>query len=215
MSIIYRTQRGNLEESMKGAITFNSEKMMKEFIVNSHNEYMDTIGCNAIETHITVNDVVIDDKVTNDDRIGWEDTRYVCLKKGYGKDYMKEYGCPQAIGYCATIFPETRKIKCNGGHSTITKVNKPINITEPPKSFKASTINIIKETWWKAFPYAIRKYTHEGRSIVAVGDSKEDLDPTEFADDADKHPKLIGNPNYDPFERMRFAEALKGNDVFV
>lgn len=212
MSIIYRTQRGNLEESMKGAVTFNSEKMMKEFIVNNHNEYMDTIGCNAIETHITVNDVVIDDKVTNDDRIGWEDTRYVCLKKGYGKDYMKEYGCPQAIGYCATIFPETTKIKCNGGHSTITKVNKPINITELPKSFKASTINIILETWSKAFPYILKEYMDGDLCTVAVADDKESLESMRTPN---SHSEITKNSKYDSFERMQFAEALKGNDVFV
>lgn len=84
MSIIYRPHRGGLEESLANAVTFSSEEMMKKFIADEHNMYMDYINAD-IETHITTDDIVIDSNETDDTRIGWRDTRYVCLKKAMGK----------------------------------------------------------------------------------------------------------------------------------
>lgn len=92
MSIIYRPHRGGLAESMKEAKEFNDEKEMKEHIVQQWNGYF------------TVDDIVIEDKVSKDERVGWEDTRYVCTKRFRDTDNIKKYGTPQCIGMCATIY---------------------------------------------------------------------------------------------------------------
>lgn len=214
MSIIYRPHRGGLEESLANAVTFSSEEMMKKFITDEHNMCMDYIQAD-IETHITTDDIVIDSNEVDDARIGWRDTRYVCLKKGYGKDYMKECGCPQAIGFCATFFPGSTKIEETKDQITSDIVNAKTTDVGLPKSFKSSTINIILNTWWKAFPYVMKKYSDGDRYIVAVADNKEDLNPSYYADTPGRNPEVTKNPDYDLFERKRFMQALKGNDVMV
>lgn len=90
--IIYRPQRGRLVEAMKEAVEFGSELEMKEYIVRQWDNYF------------SVDDIVIDDEVANDVRIGWEDTRYVCTKRLGNQDYVAMYGRPQCIGMCATVY---------------------------------------------------------------------------------------------------------------
>ena len=54
---------------------------------------------------ITTDDIVINrESAVNDDRIGWEDSMYVCVKRMGSEDYIKEYGVPQCIGICATKY---------------------------------------------------------------------------------------------------------------
>jgi hypothetical protein len=88
--MIYRPQRGSLFDAMKEVKEFNDVDEMKKFIVNDWSN------------NIAEEDIVIDEKVVNDDRIGWQDTRYVCAKK-IGQE---EYAHPQCIGYCATVYPK-------------------------------------------------------------------------------------------------------------
>lgn len=90
--IIYRPHRGSLADAMAEVKEFNNKQEMKEYIVEQWDGY------------ISIEDIVIDNNPINDDRIGWEDTRYVCIKKLGEDDYMKKYGHPQCIGMCATIY---------------------------------------------------------------------------------------------------------------
>lgn len=85
--IIARLHRGGLIESMETSTIFDDAQKMKEwFVKNQHNAF-------------TVDDVVIEDDVSYDERIGWN-TRHVCVKRYGDKDYVKMYGCPQCIGMC-------------------------------------------------------------------------------------------------------------------
>ncbi len=86
--IIYRPHRGSLIEFMSEAKEFKNEEQMKSYIVKHY------IG------YISTDDIVIDDEIVNDDRNGWKDTRYVCIKRMGNEDYI----CPQCIGMCATDF---------------------------------------------------------------------------------------------------------------
>lgn len=94
--IIYRPHRGCLAEAMAEAQVFDTVDAMKEHIVQ---HWHDIFGYDMFEPE----DIVIDfDKPGhNDERIGWEDTHYVCVKcMG-----AEAYDTPQCIGMCATIFP--------------------------------------------------------------------------------------------------------------
>ena len=78
-------------ESVKSAKIFNSLSDMKEYI--------------ADKGFMSPEDIVIEVESINDDRIGWEDCRYVCTKR-FGN---RIYAHPQCIGYCATKFPKEAK----------------------------------------------------------------------------------------------------------
>lgn len=95
--VIYRPHRGGLAESMSEKVEFETIVEMKEYIVKKDFEV-----CGR--PMLSVDDIVIDEKVTSDDRIGWEDVRYVCTKRYGTEDLIKKYGCPQCIGYCATKY---------------------------------------------------------------------------------------------------------------
>lgn len=98
--IIFRPQRGGLEEAMTEAQEFSNIRAMKEFIVKDWNE-----GWKGEGDLFTAEDIVIDEEnAVNDNRIGWEDTMLVCIKR-LGKDV---YSIPQCIGMCATIYPHKK-----------------------------------------------------------------------------------------------------------
>lgn len=90
--IIYRPHRGNLADAMAEAKEFDSEDQMKDYIVSQWNGY------------ISKEDIVIDNEKVNDDRNGWKDTSYVCTNRMGNEDYIKNFGCPQCIGMCATDY---------------------------------------------------------------------------------------------------------------
>ena len=71
---------------------FESEYAMKKYIVEQwYNMF-------------SIEDIVLSEEIMNDERIGWEDTRYVCTKRLGNEDYIEKYGVPQCIGMCATKF---------------------------------------------------------------------------------------------------------------
>lgn len=95
--VIYRPHRGGMVESMAETVEFESLYDMKAYIVKKDFE---TWG----RPMLSVDDIVIDEDVISDDRIGWEDVRYVCTKRYGSEDFIEKYGCPQCIGYCATRY---------------------------------------------------------------------------------------------------------------
>lgn len=95
--IIYRPQRGTLEEAMKEAKEFETEDEMKDHIVK------------VWDGLVKKEDIVITRIPFEDVRIGWKDCRFVCINKLGDEDYIKEYGCPQCIGYCATDYEQGGK----------------------------------------------------------------------------------------------------------
>ena len=97
MSIIYRPHCGGFAQAMKNAKVFDTADEMKEYIAAEH----EIDGVRLFETE----DVVINDDpewTYNDPRNGWQDTKYVCVKR-IGSQI---YSTPQCIGFCATVFPE-------------------------------------------------------------------------------------------------------------
>lgn len=92
--IIYRPHRGSLQDAMAEARVFANEGEMKHWIAEDSAK---TFG----KTLFSVDDIVIDIDAIVDSRNGWNDTRYVCIKR-YGGEV---YAVPQCIGLCATDFP--------------------------------------------------------------------------------------------------------------
>lgn len=94
--LIYRPHRSSLAEAMAEAKTFNSFDEIKEYVANKWNS---VLGWNILNP----NDIVLDEESHDDDRIGWKDVRYLCIKRLGDEDYMEEYGSPQCIGYVGWI----------------------------------------------------------------------------------------------------------------
>lgn len=89
---IYRDHRGSLDSSMQTACEFKTLDEMFQHIIRQHS--LNDIQAFGLE------DIVIDEKSINDTRIGWEDCRYVCVKRYYGQIYS----IPQCIGMMATKY---------------------------------------------------------------------------------------------------------------
>ena len=77
---------------------FNNEQEMKEFTVNT---WLLSAGRKRA---FLVEDIVIDNEIFNDELIGWEDSRYVCVKRMGDKDLIALYDKPIPIGSCATKY---------------------------------------------------------------------------------------------------------------
>ena len=100
--IIYRPHRGGLKEAMAEAKEFQTEEEMKQHIYEHHKSYFLEMG--YPDAPFEIDDIVIDKEDTHEDeRIGWHDTMYVCVKR-YGNE---AYDCPQCIGMCATDYERT------------------------------------------------------------------------------------------------------------
>jgi len=89
--IVFRPHRETLKEAMKEVKCFDTEDELKEYICK---EWQDMFGKNVISKK----DVIIQDEAISDKRIGWIDSRYVCIKR-FGKTKYKH---PAPIGMCAT-----------------------------------------------------------------------------------------------------------------
>lgn len=89
--IIYRPHRELLDEAMKHAVEFETVEDMKKYIVKQHTDEI-------FGEMVSYQDISLDNRVVNDNRIGWRDTRYV-LASRFGAD--KGIRC---IGMCATDY---------------------------------------------------------------------------------------------------------------
>lgn len=96
--IIYRQHCGTLSEAMKTVVEFNDIDEMKQYIVNQWTESF--FG----RAPFSVEDIVITDEVLDDHRIGWHDTRHVCVRRFGNQDFIKMYTAPQCIGWCASEY---------------------------------------------------------------------------------------------------------------
>ena len=104
--IIYRPQRGTVEEAMKEAMEFEDEIEMLTWIVESANADFPGI--------FNVSDIVINGETNVDKNTGWEDARFVCVRRNFDKTY----DVPQIIGMCATDYLSLDEYKkLNNGFS--------------------------------------------------------------------------------------------------
>lgn len=101
--LIYRPQRGSLDDAMKESKEFKDEAEMKEHIVSKVNNLF-------FADMMSVEDIVINTKTFNDARIGWRDTRLVCTKRSG----TTLYDTPKCIGMCATDYDKPRRRRANG-----------------------------------------------------------------------------------------------------
>lgn len=113
--VIYRPHRGSLSDALQEAKEFETEEEMKYYIMRQYRDYANDLlrmENNHIENSRPVSrryidnpffdlwDIVIDSETFDDDRCGWHDTRYVCVKR-MGEEV---YDVPQCIGMCATDY---------------------------------------------------------------------------------------------------------------
>lgn len=94
--LIYRPHRGSLEEALKCRREFISYADMKNYIVEEQRSIYGGFAPFSQE-HI-----VVESEIFNDERIGWSDTRRVCITR-FGDT---EFDVPQCIGWCAEDYPE-------------------------------------------------------------------------------------------------------------
>lgn len=101
--IIYRPHRGGLAEAMAEAKEFETEEEMKRYIYEHHKAYCLDLG--YPNAPFEIEDIEIDyERPIEDERIGWNDEMYVCVKRYGNEDYIKKYGTSQCIGMCATDY---------------------------------------------------------------------------------------------------------------
>lgn len=96
--IIFRPHRGSLADSLEEAREFDTVGEMKKYIVDDWKKHFDLIGLKS--EPFGLDDIVIDEESVDDDRCGWHDCRYVCIKR-LGKEI---YDIPQCVGMCATDY---------------------------------------------------------------------------------------------------------------
>lgn len=97
--IIFRHHRGLLADSMKTAREFESFEDLQDYIVKYLKPYMNLIP----------EDIVPYGEPVNDERIGWEDSDYLCVKgynevsdrDGFEKYFGGRYEHPLCIGMFA------------------------------------------------------------------------------------------------------------------
>lgn len=107
--IIYRPHRGGLAEAMAEAREFRIEEEMKQHIYEYHKAYFLDLG--YPNAPFEVGDIVIGKENPHEDnRTGWHDTMYVCVKRYGNEDYIEKYGCPQCIGMCATDYERNKSV---------------------------------------------------------------------------------------------------------
>ena len=100
--IAYRPHRGSLEDAMKEVKTFDNWYQMTHYIANNWNL---AVGKKVIDP----DDIVMDDKPVNDDRVGWKDVHMVLATRIGNDNFMEKYGNSQCIGYCTYDVSSVKK----------------------------------------------------------------------------------------------------------
>lgn len=89
MTVKYRPHRGLLADAMAEAKEFSTIDEMLDYIYIDHkNKYGELFSRD---------DIIINDPIGDDDRIGWKNVRHICVKR-YGNEV---YDIPQCIGMCS------------------------------------------------------------------------------------------------------------------
>jgi len=109
MSVIYRPHRGSLSEAMKDVVEFDTFQDLQKHIVKDMEQVIKLNECEIVPAM----------EPSNDTRIGWRDSDYLCIdsydkvadKKGYKLYFGGEYDCPLCIGMFATDYIKQRSDK--------------------------------------------------------------------------------------------------------
>lgn len=97
MRIFYRDHRGSLAEAMETIREYCSIDEMKISIAANYNKLHREVGFSS--DAFPVEDISIGDNIGADDRIGWTNTHYVCVRR-LGDEVFE---VPQVIGFCMFI----------------------------------------------------------------------------------------------------------------
>ena len=101
MKILYRDHRGTLDEAMKTMREYRTVDEMKAGIAAAYNKLHRDLGYRG--DAFSAEDVSVSDDLGPDDRIGWPNTHYVCIRRMGNDDFVARFGSPQAIGFCAIL----------------------------------------------------------------------------------------------------------------
>lgn len=101
MKILYRDHRGSLMEAMETIREYRTVDEMKARIAENYNKRYRKVGFSG--EAFSAEDISISDNLGADDRIGWMNTHYVCVRRPGDKDFVAELGTPQAIGFCTFV----------------------------------------------------------------------------------------------------------------
>lgn len=85
--MIFRPQKGHLDESMNASKVFKTLDEMKVYISESY------FGM------VLPEDIVLSEDTFSDPRVGWTNMKAVLINKFGKTNFLEIYGCPQCIGY--------------------------------------------------------------------------------------------------------------------
>lgn len=100
--VIYRPQRGSLDEAMNEKKEFANFKELQNYVVKDMKPYIKLRPCEIIAAGTPI----------NDDKVRWRDEDYLCIDKfenindkaGYIRCFGKQYNRPLCIGMFATDY---------------------------------------------------------------------------------------------------------------
>lgn len=101
MKILYRDHRGTLAEGMATIREYRTVDEMKAGIAETYNSLRREAGFSG--DAFSAEDISVGDDLGADDRIGWTNTHYVCVRRLGDDDFMTRICAPQVIGFCSFV----------------------------------------------------------------------------------------------------------------
>lgn len=101
MKILYRDHRSSLAEAIATVREYCTVDEMKVGIAETYNRLRREAGFSG--DAFSAEDISVGDDLGADDRIGWANTHYVCIRRLGDDDFVARIGVPQAIGFCSFV----------------------------------------------------------------------------------------------------------------
>lgn len=101
MKILYRDHRGSIAEAMETIREYRTVDEMKAGIAETYNRLRREAGFSG--DALSAEDISVGDDLGADDRIGWANTHYVCIRRLGDDDFVARIGVSQAIGFCSFV----------------------------------------------------------------------------------------------------------------
>ena len=101
MKILYRDHRGTLAEAMETIREYRTVDEMKAGIAEAYNRIRREAGFSG--DAFSADDISVGDDLGADNRIGWTNTHYVCIRRLDNDDFMTRLCAPQVIGFCSFV----------------------------------------------------------------------------------------------------------------
>ena len=101
MKILYRDHRSSLAEAIATVREYCTVDEMKAGIAEAYNRLRREAGFSG--DAFSAEDISVGDDLGADDRIGWANTHYVCIRRLGDDDFVARIGVPQAIGFCSFV----------------------------------------------------------------------------------------------------------------